>query len=320
MPGPDSLRLPGITNGVNLSAIGDVEGTGGVQIVTPAANDPSFGAELRMFVVSAAGQILRTIRISPNRGDLFASPPVLADLDSDGIPEIVVQLDNSLHVFTRTGEMRGFPITFDARSNGGATIASLGNSIPVIGDIDGDGAPEIVVMVQITSTPLGDLHAFRLDGTEVAGFPKRLVLGAGAVSAIGDLDGDGKNELVVRGPDALWVFDIHHGLPTGRIEWGQFGAGPRHNFEYIGPATAPVGTPPTPGCVQVNGGTCCYSCGCASANQPCTRDDECCSGLCGASTCSCARSGVKFPAALAPGRAPCCSGSWTVAGCDATCL
>jgi VCBS repeat protein len=300
VPGLDPLWIPGIINGgVAIASIGDVNGDGKPEIVTPPANDPTFGgsgSHFEMQVVSASGQIVRTVEIVPNAGDVFASPPVLADLDGDGIPEIVVQLDNSLHVFTASGELPGFPVTFDPNSNAGHMYASLGGSIPVVGDLDGDGVPDIVVMVQITSTPLGDLHAFRVDGSEVAGFPKRLVLGEGAVSAIADLDGDGVNELIARGPFSLWVFDTSHGKPTGRIEWGQLGASPRHAFAY--PATSPgSGTTSPPSCIDPAAGTCSPTCGTSEICLPGAGAAPPACHACGgwAQTC-CADCGCQAPA------------------------
>ncbi|HEU4383541.1 MAG TPA: VCBS repeat-containing protein [Anaeromyxobacteraceae bacterium] len=294
--GLDPLRIPGIINGdVAIAAIGDVNGDGKLEVVTPPATDLTFGG-FEMQVVSSSGRIVRTVEIVPNVGDVLTSPPVLADLDGDGIPEIVVQLDNSLHVFTASGELPGFPVTLNANSNAGHILASLGNSIPVVGDIDGDGAPDIVVMAQITGTPLGDLHAFRIDGSEVAGFPKRLVLGGGAVSAIADLDGDGANELIARGPFALWVFDSSHGTGTGRIEWGQLGAGPGHAFAYPA-APSGTGTASPPSCVDPAAGTCSPTCGASEICLPGGGGAPPACQACGgwAQTC-CADCGCQAPA------------------------
>ena len=74
---------------------------------------------------------------------------------------------------------------------------SLGSSYqafsePVLGDLDGDGAAEI-----LAGSKDGKLYAFRFDGSQLPGWP-RSVLPAAAVNtpAIGDIDGDGLPEVV----------------------------------------------------------------------------------------------------------------------------
>lgn len=64
-------------------------------------------------------------------------------------------------------------------------------SAPTVGDITGDGMPEMLV-----GTSGYVLHAFKPDGSQAPGWPKFTggwLLGS---PAIGDIDGDGKNEVV----------------------------------------------------------------------------------------------------------------------------
>lgn len=121
-------------------------------------------------------------------------------------------------------------------------LKTSGESSPVFADLDGDGAEELVL-------PLADgfVHAYKPDGTEAAGFPVGLdirramnpsnptnVRGACAyrtdktacgaklgsidpdvrvtmmmAPAVGDLDGDGKLEIIVTTWDG-WIFVLNH--------------------------------------------------------------------------------------------------------------
>jgi outer membrane protein assembly factor BamB len=64
-----------------------------------------------------------------------------------------------------------------------------------VGDLDGDGRPEIVANVTgLLPASTGDLVALRGDGTELWSVPD--ALGFGTAPAIADLDGDGSPEIV----------------------------------------------------------------------------------------------------------------------------
>jgi hypothetical protein len=218
---------------VTFTPVGDVDGDGELEIVVVT---PVFGqlrVELRIY--SSRGRLERRIPTSADLG--YGSAPALADLDGDGVPEIVVAADYSMYVWRGNGTLfSGWPQVW-------GTIEShrIGGSAPAVGDLTGDGRPEIA----ITSFRVGvgndnDLRVFSADGTLHPRFPKLLPLGTGAMPAIGDIDLDGRNELVVGGTywpgfpgvfDAIWAYDLG-GAAHGRIEWGQLMGGPGHSGRY----------------------------------------------------------------------------------------
>src|SRR6266705_3044290 len=72
--------------------------------------------------------------------------PAIADLDGDVVPEIIVQGEGMIEVWKGDGTpFPGWP-----RGTGG----SSGNSAPVVGDVDGGGQPDIVVMASFGSNGL----------------------------------------------------------------------------------------------------------------------------------------------------------------------
>jgi len=206
-------------------AIGDVDGDGAPEIVvvTREAGAP-FRSVAR--ILSANGSTERTRTASASVP--YGSAPALADLDGDGVPEIVVQTDSTLEVWKGDGTVvSGWPQVWTGRW--------LGGSAPVVGDVTGDGEPDIVVVTQIGGSSVdGEVRLYDRHGNLDGRFPKLLRIGSGAVPAIADIDLDGRNEIVVTGSfwngysgyyDKLWVYDLG-GPPHGPVQWGQFMGGP----------------------------------------------------------------------------------------------
>ncbi len=218
--------------------IGDVDGDGQLEIVVVSRD--AFG--LRALVFSSSGALERTIRLAADFVG-YGTMATLADLDGDGVPEILVQTDGYLNVFHGDGRsFPGWPVY---------TGGCVGNSAPVVGDVDGDPRQEIVITTYVCGqAEVGEVRVYHSDGTIHPHFPKTLNIGFGAVPAIADIDRDGRNDIVVCGSywngfsgfyDKCWAYDLgggHH----GKIEWGQFGGNAAHSGRYPVPAkTAAIG-------------------------------------------------------------------------------
>ncbi|MBI5265764.1 MAG: S8 family serine peptidase [candidate division Zixibacteria bacterium] len=126
----------------------------------------------------------------------------LTDLNGDVFPEIIsVGFDalgmRTLWVKTRgTDDLPGWPHTFPE-------VAAWRGNYPTVADLDGDKVPEI--LVTFFEFDIGSLYAFRADGTPFVSVPGRPVgelFRAGVTLSspiVGDLTGDGKPEIVLRG-------------------------------------------------------------------------------------------------------------------------
>src|SRR5207302_7445516 len=86
-----------------------------------------------------------------------------------------------------------------------------------------------------------ELRAYNWRGSLLPHFPKALPLGHGSVPAIADLDGNGRNDIVVSSevnafrpgePDRIWAYDLHGPASHGPVEWGQFYGNAGHTNAY----------------------------------------------------------------------------------------
>ena len=135
--------------------------------------------------------------------DGIVTTPALGDLDGDGDLEVVVLgIDRRIHAWHHTGEVvAGWPIY---RYNGDNLLRG-GLSSPALGDIDGDGLPEVIVGTM--SPPWdgrhapdyskGTLWAINGDSTNVPGFPITTEQYIHSSPALGDIDNDKQLEIVV---------------------------------------------------------------------------------------------------------------------------
>ncbi len=124
----------------------------------------------------------------------------MGDLDGDGDLEIVVLgIDRRIHAWHHDGtRVSGWPISqWD-----GDALWRGGLSSPALGDLDDDGLPEVVVGTmspcqQGQSGQNATLWAINGDSTKVPGFPVCTEQILHSSPALGDIDGDGRLEIVI---------------------------------------------------------------------------------------------------------------------------
>ncbi len=213
------------TSGHN--AVGDVDGDGTLEVV--------LGAD-EVYVWTAGGGELRDgdndaqtlgpfTNMSSGTTNLSFSPSGITLADLDDVPglEIIAseRVQNKIHIFRRDGsELPGWPRSLVGTSWNWTT--------PAVGDVDGDGAPEIVC-----NDIAGRTFAWHLDGTELRdGDSNPATLGvfvarAGATYEYGfsspalcDLDGDGRKEIIFGSklsgvPNYLYAYRYDGSQATG---------------------------------------------------------------------------------------------------------
>src|SRR5947208_13456221 len=180
-------------------AIGNVDGIGGNEVVVG-----SF--DFRIYVVRSDGSDLpgwpKKLR------DTIFSSPALFDLDGDGRLEIIIGVDThlegppfntpnggGLYVFRYDGSiLPGFPKFIDQ------TMMSS----PAVGDIDGDGRPEIVVGggTYYSGNVGRQVYAWHCDGSPVAGWPVTVEAQVFDSPALADLEGNGRLDVVISDQNA----------------------------------------------------------------------------------------------------------------------
>jgi hypothetical protein len=198
-------------------AVGDVDGDGDLEVVVQSKGN--YG---KVYLLNHDGTLEsgwpRTIGLK----DIYFTPsPGLVDFDGDGKLEIVAYgwdaIASRIFVLNYNGQdYPGWPIV---ASNYYSEVS------PAIGDLDGDGSPEIV---------FGDesrlIHAFNVTGGEVDGFPVTTQEAVRAAPFICDLDGDGHTNLVAFGWDrSVYVWDLNSSYDPAHTPWPTFQANVHRN-------------------------------------------------------------------------------------------
>lgn len=174
-------------------AIGDVDGDGQVEVVWGAANQ-------NIYVVRGSDGTDKPgwpIAVC----DTIFSSATLADLDGDGLRDVIIGQDahltcpaprnldgGCLNAFRGTGaSLPGFPVCVDQ------TISSA----PAVADLDGDGSLDVVVGTGLFWAGRNRrVYAFRSNGTALPGWPATVDGQVNGAIAIGDLDRDGTPEVI----------------------------------------------------------------------------------------------------------------------------
>jgi hypothetical protein len=154
-------------------------------------------------------------------GIFFQSTPAVGDIDGDGDFEVVIGArglseDGALYAWHHDGSpVRGFPVD-----------NMYIDHTEALADLNNDGALEIIASERCY--PTGKVHVFDGQGREYPGWPILLPYTPTGAVAVGDIDGDKKEEILIASRTDVW--------PVGRdaiFAWNEDGkAVPGFPFEF----------------------------------------------------------------------------------------
>jgi len=207
----------------STAPVGDIDGDGRPDIVFVSDGGTKLYA-LRHDGSDMPGFPVPVWNHKPGEG---ASFPALAQMDDKKGLEIVLGgRGGKLFVIDGRGRsLPGFPASLPQQATGA-----------VIGDLDGDGDPQI-----ICACTDGGIYAFHHDGKPVLGFPLRAGAAVNGVPVLADVDGDGDIDLAAGSADGyVYIWDLGAPLDPGLLLWSAYG-GDAHRSG----ASLPVPAPPT---------------------------------------------------------------------------
>lgn len=153
--------------------------------------------------------------------------PAIGDINSDGYPEIVVAGDSKIYAFNRTGSLlENFPIDLSLYDLNGVI-----SSTPVLGDVNNDNKPDIIV-----GLPSGAVYAFDYHADRIAGFPLPTSFSVDRACALGDIDHNGTLDLVaVENSGFVKAWNLSTPYIENNVPWA-FAGGSIQNSNYLAPS------------------------------------------------------------------------------------
>lgn len=193
---------------VRTIALGDLDDNGALEI----AIGVNTAQPEKLFLFRHDGTSMPGWPKSLASGHSITVDVVLADLDGDRDLELLVpENDARMHAYHHDGTVvAGWPVSVQQ---------SPYVSAAAVGDLDGDGRPEVVAAESLNPPLDGLLYAWHGDGTPVYyGWPTP-IMGSVFQPALGDINGDGDLEVVIgvnqaSAPEVL-AFDGHGLLMPG---------------------------------------------------------------------------------------------------------
>jgi len=212
---PDMLVNPGIIGG-RVSRLGDVTQDGTPEFLVYIRGPGSAISRVAVFTFQPFDILFEVT--SPLPPTDFGGFGIAGgtDLDGDGIPDFAVTDSTYDLPFTNAGAIHAFSGLNGAllwTVTGTSTTPSMGQSVSMPGDLNGDGYADVLGNSLKNGNTLHVLSG--RDGSqlyELDGGPPTWDLGGPSIC--GDMDGDGLADFLTASPDI--AFTAHHGVVTIR--------------------------------------------------------------------------------------------------------
>ncbi len=221
----------GGSGGNTFPAAGDIDNDNRLEI--------AFTIGAKLFLVNDSGRVLAGF--PKTLAGAYANSPILGDIDNDGFAEIVVvsgtfPSNSVIQMFRHDGgAVTGWPKTLNG-------LVFRDFNAPVIGDVDGDEYPDVLMGFENTVDGFEQFYAWKRDGNVIAGWPRllRFIYGYGISGSpvLGDFDGDDSLDCALSS-SAYWMAstDIYVwklGVPYSAesMEWPMFRHDPQMTACY----------------------------------------------------------------------------------------
>lgn len=208
-------------------ALGDLDGDGDLEIVVGTGHEPGATAGRKVYAMHHDGTDVASWPVST--GAYVWPSPALADLDGNGLPEVIVSCeDGKLYAWKANGTvLAGWPVQplNESGLNGGMSGS------PVAVDLNGDGAPEVLVPIGWDIVGFTGNGAFFKYGAETQ-LRLHTYFSVGGTPTVADLDGNGRLDVIVGAADSafnqgrLYVWELPAAAIPGVSPWPMFRRGP----------------------------------------------------------------------------------------------
>ncbi|MCP4631519.1 MAG: T9SS type A sorting domain-containing protein [candidate division Zixibacteria bacterium] len=175
--------------------------------------------------------------------DSLGASAVIADIDRNGYPEIIIPGNSKIHCYNFNGTIvEGYPADLYHEYPLDTLSTGIVNTPAVVGDITGDGVPNIMVGSPDMDVfvPVYNPNTFKYRGQPM------MAVGTPVNSSpfVFDLDGDNDIEIGARGGDGyINILDAAATFDQSLNIWPLYGGSPAHRFYHPDSLLGPLATP-----------------------------------------------------------------------------